>query len=693
MTVKQNIIAPLAALPHAKEVQGYLINLTSAITPKLKPSTDLIHDLSRPSQIFVCESDLKETLNGIRRIFETDGYMTPWDLENKLIRSYHPRIPAQAFQRADHYSAAEMEPDHLTGYMHKTQVPLVMGFAALYNQITGKPVTCFEIDYTNMRGTNEHFAKVLSCAERKPIKGAIMTEAMTMTDQSAFVLASIIQGEVIRGASQIRYKNKRDEPHIIALRTGGDEIRLVAVNVDEKTARDLLPQIHISIEYAAAAMGLHDHIHTKRPLDPWSRGFGACATTFPLEANGDYKAVIAKADQQIQNLKIATGQIRINNAEYERLKPEFSSDADLYSNPDKAQIWLAQSMRVIAELRDVQPPSTFASDHNDTPTLEDIAAAHYTGHFLTMREIQANLHDHLIQDLENTGTTLTESELRALHIKFMKFPSIDYASGTLMERDLPAAAGAALATIDQINRKFGVNLAPWTIGVSFHNLSGLNEVLGHENANIILHHMVHQIMIPELNRVGIGKDNVVMAHMGGGEFRMIIQPVIPDTAGKPNFIDAKTISRVFRDIQNRNTLSSSFGREARNVTSSEFRTGLEPRIDKLNTTPIAEILQRYNQPCPQHLRDNVLGDIENPREEYQPFENGITMTFAARQYQPNSTLNTRNDRRGGAIVAFIGTLLHDAIQDRRQGMINDKIANESRFAPLPRASQFDQDLF
>lgn len=633
MAIKQAVIDELSPLPHAREVQDYLIDLTAAITGKKHPPADYIQDLNRKSGIFVTARDIQNVLEDIKTLYREQGYKKPWDIENDLIRKNQPDLPEAAITRADFYAAEEMTPDHLTGYFHKTQVPLVMGLSALYEQTTGSPVSVLEVDYSNMRGTNDHFAKLLATAEGAPLQST-MQDAMALTDRASYIVAQTITDTLAHSLKG------RDEISMIPLRTGGDEVRIVLPNLEQGEAKMILKQIHDNIESVTARIGLHDHIHTKRPLDEWSNGFGACGTVFALRATGqnDFNDAIRDADHAIQETKVILGRARLESSAFEPLKPPGSTDPARYHDADTASQHLEA---VMSNMADLYQGNILLEDYAPTiPRLEDIAYDSDPVHFLTLDQIQERFHAHLNDDLKNQDITLTPAQEKLLNIKVTKFPAQDYATGTLMARDLPAMTGAAMAVTAAINERLHRNHNPWTLGVSFHNLAGLNEVLGHEKSNIVLHHQAHAILEESLFRSGIAHENMVLAHMGGGEFRAIIQPIIPNADGSYRIIGPNDIKNISDEIQS--------------------------RTESLNKTKIASFFTHYG--ITQHGNATLperFSDIPNPRAELRNTESGMTATVSARLYSVDESLNTHSGRRGGAVVSFIGDHLDMAVRDRR----------------------------
>lgn len=615
MSIKQGLIEPLQLLPHARELQNYLITLAAAMTGKKKPPADYIHDLKPHSKIFVSATNISDITKHIRTIFQEKGYRTPWDLENDIIRDLRPDIPEAAITYADHYAASELAPDPMTGFYQKTQVPLTMALAALYAQSTGNPVSVIEIDFSNMRGTNEHFEKLLAAAEGTPTTGFIRHEAMHFTDRATLITASAIRNTVTDALGD---KTRS----IVALRTGGDEVRIVLPDVNIAQASALVEKIHDAIEDVTARLDLHDHSHSKRPLDVLSNGFGACAAVFELKNNGQsaYEDSIRMADRQIQESKIDLGRKRLGNPLFDQLKPSGLRSPDCYRDRETARTHLTAVLGSIAGLQENLGLET--APESKTPSFEEMLTTLHPDHFLTIAQIHSTFFYHLKTGLEESGISLSPAQERILQIKANRFPAIDHATGTLMARDLPAVAGAAAKITAGINGRAGRSEPLWTLGASFHNLSGLNEALGHEAANTILHRQAHDVLEESLFRAGIARENFYLAHMGGGEFRAVILPVIIDADGSTRIIDRKTMNAVCDMVRQ--------------------------KTKDLNKD---------------------YADIENPREELRPWENGITVTTVASPYKINPQRNTNENRRGGAIIAFIGETLAEEIQSMRKNYV------------------------
>ncbi len=613
MSKTQGVTEILQLLPHARDVQDYLIVFSAAMTGKKKPPADYIHNLNKPSDIFVDYRDIENVVSLIGDVFREKGYRTPWQLEDDLIQKIQPGIPKEAIAIANHYAASLLIPDQMAAYLQKPCVPLMMGLGALYNQVTGNPVSVVEIDFSNMRGTNNHNARLIAVTRDVGFDEA-MTEAEAMTDQVAFIIAQTIKRK------SFDLLGRKENLKIIGLRTGGDELRLVIPDVAIDQAEGILPGIHDAIETVTARTGGHDHEHTKE--DCPFRGFSAAAGVFALEAMGhnDFKQRIEDVGCLIKERKIQVGAARANNNVFDEMKPCHSKAPDLYINKGKALEYLAEVQEAIAEIRrNLIVDLSDLELEADMVASEDIVDFIQSNHFLTSSQIQHGFRRQLHDDLEKKGLSLNADQIRLLSIKTTKFPTMDYATGTLSERDFPAMAGAALKVTDNLNKFAGTNLPPIILGASFHNLAGLNDTLGHEEANEVLHHLVQRIVVPALEKEGIARENMVLAHIGGGEIRAIIQPMVYDSDGYHRTIDPE-LSTACRLISE--------------------------ETEKLSARKFSHVL--------------------NPREKLRPHENGVTVSIVAGPYQEKK-IDTPGLWRGGMTKTYMDTLLRKVIDARRDG--------------------------
>ncbi|QQG35903.1 MAG: GGDEF domain-containing protein [Micavibrio aeruginosavorus] len=621
--LKRDIVESLRPLPYAREVQAWLVDFIAAATIKKKPPEDYIRNLERPSATFVDSRDINEAVDIIHTIYARKGYLPPWELEDELIRAYNPDIPETALQKTLEFSATEKARDPLTGYYQKPQVPLVMGLAALYKEAQQQPVSVIEIDFSNMRGTNEHNEKILHTADPGKPESDIRDEAMALTDRYALLVAASIMK-----AAQDRVLDSREPAvQLMPLRTGGDEIRVVVVNLDPAEASRLMPAIHDSIEAVTATLGLHDHPHAKRPLDNFSNGFGAAGTVFPLRADGRFDETIAEADKAIGDFKVELGRIRAENSPFAALKPDQFNLDEIYRDQGVAQRFLQELNRRLEEetgklnLQAVTPPAF--------PTIEEIVHKNRPDHIPDRPELQTMILNEFRCRLDEAGIQLTPAQEKILRIKVLKFPQSDPSSGALIGRDFPAMAGMAMQVVADINQRTGQQAALWTIGTSFHNLAGLNETLGHGHSNLVLRYQAQDIIKESLHKIGVDRRHFQIAHMGNGDFYTIVQPVILDDAGKVRTVTAKDIDKACLEI--------------------------EQRLEKFNKTSIKSFLTRYGIQGADDLPPS-FSLMANPRDARMP---GLRVSLSAKSYIADPSIDTHHNRQGGAVMRFITEHLSD----------------------------------
>lgn len=641
--IKSDIIESLQPLPYAREVQAWLINFLSKATGKIKPSEDLISNRGRRSGMFVDFLDIDQALGFISVIYKEQGYMPPWELEDRLIKAYNPKLPPAALNIASEFSVSEQSRDPLTNYYQKPHTPLIMGLSAFYRQTQNHPVSVFEIDFSNMRGTNEHNERVLRTAYSSMEEREVRDLAMSLTDQYVF----LVSGAILKSLEERINRNQDLPVRLIPLRTGGDEVRIVAVNMSDKEAARILPAIHDAIEATTASLGLHDHPHTKRPLDNLSNGFGAAGTIFKLEADGQFYDAIAHADKEIGNTKVEIGRLRAESSPFAALKPENFDIQAVYSDPKAASRYLDHLHETIIRLDQELNIDTVPLP--GLQTVESIVHERRPDHIPSKDELQGMIFNSFLEKLRLKSIQLTPDQEKVLRIKVLKFPQDDPSSGALLGRDFPAIAGMALQVVHDINEKEGHSASLWTMGVSFHNLAGLNETLGHGHSNLVLRYQA-AILRESMNKVGLSEKNCQIAHMGNGDFQAVIQPVIVNEDGSIRTVTQHVMEKLSLEI--------------------------EMRVKKLNEVSIKSFLQRYTVNAPDDL-NRPFGTLENPRDVHTP---GLRVSVSVKPYEADPTINTHHYRQGGAVSRFISDQLADTATANKRRWSREVI---QRYDPNP----------
>lgn len=441
-------IKELRDMPFGKEFQAYLISLAAATTGKPKPPPAFIRNLERENSTFITANDIRHVMTEMQALFDEEGYMPRQQLENRLMQRLCPDLTANDLAQADAIISGEYTPDHLTGFLQKPLVPLATAEAWFYTKSTGRPSYMLEIDFSNMRGTNEHYEQLLQ-EQSGAAKTAheISEQAMALTDKAARRLCDKIIATLEKNTKG------EDGVHYTALRTGGDEARIILSDLDEQRLPALIDGLHDAIEEEIRALGLQHHPHAKAPDDPLRNGFGAAMTAIPLAHMDNMTEAIKNADEEIKAAKYRIGRQRLSET------PAAAAQDDALKNKIKQDF--SQGHKISAPSSGIS--SVFGEQVPDK--------------VLSLDQIRKAAFSHLHTQLEKDGKTLTPRASRLLETKIARYPAVDYASGTLMPRDQPVIASIfrdILARQQDLPERDDPPVL-YGLGVSLHNLSGLNE--------------------------------------------------------------------------------------------------------------------------------------------------------------------------------------------------------------------------
>lgn len=619
-------IKELRTMPFGKEFQAYMISLAAATTGKPKPPAAFIRNLERENSTFVTANDIRHVMKEMQAIFAEEGYMPHKELENKLMQKLCPDLPATDLERADEIISGEYKPDHLTGFLQKPLVPLTTAEAWFYAQTTGNPAHILEIDFSNMRGTNEHYERLLQEQNGMAQTGTDISEqAMAMTDKAARRICDTITRTLAQNI------DGHGRAHYTALRSGGDEARIILSDVQDEQMATLIEKLHNAIENEVKKLGLQHHPHAKAPDDPVRNGFGAAMAALPLNGIDNMADAIKEADEAIKAAKNKIGQQRLKeqtSASPETIKDKIKHD---FSGNDR-------------------PASPHVSG------ISSVFGEHVPDRVLSLEQIREAAFSHLQAQLEQDEKTLSPVAWRLLETKIARYPAIDYASGTLMPRDQPVIVSIFRDILARQQDMAERNDQPvlYGMGMSFHNLSGLNENIGHDAANAYLHYAVHEIIQPAFYKHGIPDTHYTLAHYGGGEFRAVI-----------------------KDPHHRT------GHRLSEEKMHDIAKNIEDRVKDLNNSTLAIFLSRYRISLGQNEEDKIpekFSDIPNGKPEQRPWNNGLSTTVAPVTI-PIYEKDGRNLMRAGAMLHNIGLTLE---KESKQRLVAKK---EQLFAPITYQSK------
>lgn len=545
-------------------------------------------------------TEAKDVLRDITEIFRKDGFLTPDVLREKLTEKYLGKNSNKELQELlGDVDRSTYETDSMTEFLQKPQLGIVSGLGHLYARTTDIPVTMFEVDYSNMGGTNDlHQIKILeeidSPAAReliellsvKPYSPNRFDSLFSKTDEKSKEMISLFK-ETQQPAFKLTddtaklialsiEKEIRDvlpeEGQILPVRAGGDELRLIVVNLKPDEYENISDIIHQRIEEEMAKLDLHDHVHLKRASDPLSNGYGAALSMMNMRTL-DPASAVKTLDDAIKSQKIVLGRFRNGEIDEESLREELLAIFEHPQNrPDgetqpiedaieqtieaskkrykeqqiKFDTLKQQAPKTIAERQQyIETKNNALMEQRTSPIngvkpayLEDITTKGTPFSTPAQRRESA-----ILDELERRGVPLENDYQRDLvHAYAQRTTPIDPSSGAWMPNDMPAIVEIFTNDAEKLQMD-----SPYIIGAAFHNLGGLNEVLGHDGANIVLKEMHHTIILDALQSEGFGPDDYQIAHYGGAEFNIVLKPRI-ETARGTKRIDDDAIMRIEAQI-------------------------------------------------------------------------------------------------------------------------------------------------
>lgn len=626
---------------------------------------------------------------------ELDQFLSPLGLRKSLLADYlNDEREGDIIQIVDTLGKMRYDNrDPMTQYMRKTELGIITGLSHLYSIITDEPCAIIELDYSNMGGTNKFFQTLLADAKGVPFEDIDEKEAQTLTDTAARVIAQIVVQEVSR--------IKNNHSVILPIRAGGDELRIICTDLDPKHYANLKQRIHQEIEFSVARMGLLDHAHLKHPDNPLKLGFGAAIAISDLrEVKPDtYRET---ADAQIAVSKSILGHIRNGKTPPDDLSASTAFNHD-YADPKTVKfrhIALREAQK-IAKTGQAEEISTaqrlmnikremaqllWHTDYEDQSTYDrglfeddvspfDMSGDDYNPKLLYM-SVAEEYEWKLAQHMTAQGVEPDDYEMAMLYASLPGLTPIDPATDTLMPRDMPHQLEIYIRDLkahlpylqDQLNDegqnsatiKAGPlhtamarahmlpedlpNLSPMMMGVSFHNLAGLNALFGHDNADKVLKYMAQDILVQTFRDHGFNEDDYAVAHEGGGNFTLLFKPVMYDHDGSMKIIGHPQIDAITKDI--------------------------EHQIQRMNNDSIASMAASLEMRFadPDQLKQFHLQGIEEvsqiPDQKQRPWMDGLHVSIASRPFDITAWDN--GQKRMGLHLHHLRRSLEDKVEHDRE---------------------------
>lgn len=619
-------------------------------------------------------STLAQVQKDVSNIWRNKGYLTPAELKNELIQQYMPDTDpiVRAFITAIEFS--RNQPEAVTGYLTKEHAYLATGLAHLYALDTEMPMAMVEVDFSNMGGTNAYFRDLLAREEGVMPEEIEQRRAELMTDKAMRLLASSMTDVICK---------ELPEERVIPIRTGGDELRILVTGLgDYADIAALTHKLHGTIEKHVAGMGLQDHAHFKAPDDPTRNGFGAALHIQDMAMIENPQTIIQELDGHISANKQILGLMRLGKIDEEAVEaelagkimtgdvvvPEEAIEQVIAGEVAKAKIAAEQAAQ---DLRNRNPSynvslsggvegfhyyvdSTMPKTNNTLfqySMVPPVLAAHPLGGdsrpegVPPMASMETRYMVLSIRHFEEQDVTLDAGHRHLLRLSVQGLTPEDPSAKVMMPQGMVKAIDNIAADNKDFKAQFDPNdpqvkqalaeagiknfdyVMPFGLGVSFHNLAGLNNALGHHNADLVLRYMAKHIIEGALEHAGIPMhDNAAaIAHHGGGNFSVLLYPGGVEEDGKPWFVSP--------------------------VLLNKARVEIKKRVSELNNTGVSEFL----------LKNDVY--VTAAMEAY--FENEGLKTFAHIEDPKTRTYTTTNGDAGYKVnglhaVVTTGTMIFDA---------------------------------
>ncbi len=445
----------------------------------------------------------KVNTRDIEDIFNEKGFLSPENLVPELLKKRYEKLGLEDFapNKSDdrlvlNSVMANFHKDKTTNYYQKNEA--IYGMVELYDNLPKKKAVIVEIDISNMG--KERFSGA---------NGAVGRENV---DKLFKIIADIYLEEFQREAGKGTIKNGIDK--VIGVREGGDELRIVAADIDERQAEIAREKAQVRVEKLSEKALLDALEHGKyKDTKPWRDGFSVGAG---IVKAGIYKSLsIMRGDLErgIGEHKDDEGIKRKERVNARELKGEdvFRNTSDFTENRKK---W----MKVLKEVF-----KTKAYKNSLDKKVNNIE-------FPYNREISKSLN--FFQDPAAARLQKAYEETKNLPQK-----KVDIILGAADQYDATVFGvrkGERL-TKDLQNHIYDMNNSnfqsvlkgnkpssrkSYISHVEMTGLGVINNNIGSENANIVLEHVV-KIINEELNSsTGVDTRNQVY-YSGNGKFKVI----------------------------------------------------------------------------------------------------------------------------------------------------------------------------
>jgi len=616
-----------------------------------------------------------QVLADIKEIWQKNDHsvLHPVDLRQQLLSKYMPEADPNLLKVFEEVERSNYQPEKMTGFLDKSHLGLVSGLGHLCAETSDQKIAMVEVDFSNMGGTNEYFREIVAKQQGIETKDLPVTEVFEYTDQSARLVAKTIQAEL----QDVLPKGGE----ILPIRAGGDELRFIVSGIDESQHASITQAVHEKIERHMASLDLHDHIHLKGRDNALKNGFGA-AVSFVAMKGIDPANVVHKADGHIKANKDNLGHGRLGKVDMDATQDKFAcyfpDEVKLQSYgafkeiSHVATFLVHQEKQKAAEIKaefealknttagSIEAKSAYISSALESLGIDDVKANGAANPDFLQREQKAapmfaTPGERRFMKIENeveNRKVQVNNEYESIYLKQVaeRTVAVDSSAATWMPNEMPEMVEITVNDTEKLkedlrgNVDFDVDaMKPMMLGVAFHNLGGLNEIVGHDGANEALRHMSQDIIINSFEQEGLALGDFQISHYGGAEFQIVVQPAIKDPeTGNFKVVEAEALQRV----------------------SNRISAG----VDGLNQKQVAQFLDAAGSPPDTGLRETLgqmkFADIKDVKQDRDI--SGMAVVSNIQE------VTLKGQERSGAFIHRHREALSVKVDERRLEILADR---------------------
>ncbi len=568
-------------------------------------------------------TNIETVLRDVHAVWDRKGLITPAELRAELLEKYYrqtPNTPPEFIAFLRSVELSRNKPEQVTQYLDKQHAYLAAGLNHYFAVSRHQQVLAIGCDFSNMGGTNIEFRQRIANERGVSIHDVPEHAYMYATDRAVQALSlgmvhdlkehypGIDLHAIRTGGDEVQLFMRMNNGDVITQETQNQIADMLHAGIEERVARLGLQD--------------HPHLKNPGNVKRKGFGAAVAVVDFSeIKDQEAVTHWIQGVDAKIECAKMIIGALRLGEIDEQCVRKEIecrisAGKLSVPPNTNNEYFICAQLERVresaiktAEELRRINPinnhePYTMASyfdrvegmlaqfEGTKTPTahVPDAVAppvpigAHRPADVpvfapLSQRRFLASL-GYLVGLMDN-------HDIHGVHLYGLRqtvhmMTPMDASSQTQMPGDMMRVIEAHAAEIGEFRENIGAQLdspdiqgafekarihsvealKPFGLSYSLHGLASLNHLLGHHGADLALRELGKNLLIKSFLDAGIPFDArhpLTIAHHGGGNFSMVLSPVMYDRNGKPIFISEAMVNdaeeRMQANIAEYNALS------------------------------------------------------------------------------------------------------------------------------------------